>query len=37
MGDKATAKETMKEAGVPCVPGSEGILETYEDAVTKAR
>ena len=27
----------MKEAGVPCVPGSEGILETYEDAVTKAR
>jgi acetyl-CoA carboxylase biotin carboxylase subunit len=32
-----TAKETMKEAGVPCVPGSEGILETYEDAVTKAR
>ena len=37
MGDKATAKETMKEAGVPCVPGSEGILEAYEDAVTKAR
>ena len=37
MGDKATAKETMKEAGVPCVPGSEGILETYEDAVTEAR
>ena len=37
MGDKATAKETMKEAGVPCVSGSEGILETYEDAVTKAR
>jgi acetyl-CoA carboxylase biotin carboxylase subunit len=37
MGDKATAKETMKEAGVPCVPGSEGILETYEDAVATAR
>ena len=36
MGDKATAKETMKEAGVPCVPGSEGILETYEDAVATA-
>ncbi len=36
MGDKATAKETMKEAGVPCVPGSEGILETYEDAVRTA-
>ena len=37
MGDKATAKETMKEAGVPCVPGSEGILESYEDAVATAR
>ena len=37
MGDKATAKETMKKAGVPCIPGSEGILETYEDAVTTAR
>ena len=37
MGDKATAKETMKAAGVPCVPGSEGILETYEDAVATAR
>ncbi len=32
MGDKATAKATMKAAGVPCVPGSEGILESYEDA-----
>jgi acetyl-CoA carboxylase biotin carboxylase subunit len=32
MGDKATAKETMKEAGVPCVPGSEGILESLEHA-----
>jgi len=37
MGDKATAKETMKEAGVPCVPGSEGILESYEDALATAR
>jgi len=36
MGDKATAKETMKEAGVPCVPGSEGILETYEHALKTA-
>ena len=27
MGDKATAKETMKKAGVPCVPGSAGILK----------
>ena len=32
MGDKATAKATMREAGVPCVPGSEGILESYEEA-----
>ena len=36
MGDKATAKETMKEAGVPCVPGSEGILDTYEHALKTA-
>ncbi len=26
MGDKVTAKETMRAAGVPCVPGSEGAL-----------
>ncbi len=32
MGDKATAKETMKKAGVPVVPGSEGLLESIEDA-----
>ena len=32
MGDKASAKSTMKAAGVPCVPGSEGILESYEQA-----
>jgi acetyl-CoA carboxylase biotin carboxylase subunit len=32
MGDKASAKATMKDAGVPCVPGSEGILESYEEA-----
>ncbi|WP_299798938.1 acetyl-CoA carboxylase biotin carboxylase subunit [uncultured Maribacter sp.] len=32
MGDKATAKETMKEAGVPCVPGSEGLLKDVADA-----
>ena len=30
MGDKATAKATMKEAGVPCVPGSDGIIPNYE-------
>lgn len=32
MGDKATAKATMKEAGVPTIPGSEGLLESYEEA-----
>jgi acetyl-CoA carboxylase biotin carboxylase subunit len=31
MGDKATAKATMKAAGVPCIPGSEGILENFEE------
>jgi len=29
MGDKASAKATMKEAGVPCVPGSDGIIEDF--------
>jgi len=37
MGDKATAKATMKAAGVPCVPGSEGILESFEDAKKVAK
>ena len=32
MGDKAYAKETMKKAGVPVVPGSEGIIKTAEEA-----
>ncbi|MDT8415536.1 MAG: acetyl-CoA carboxylase biotin carboxylase subunit [Flavobacteriaceae bacterium] len=32
MGDKATAKATMKAAGVPTIPGSEGLLESYEIA-----
>ena len=31
MGDKANAKATMKAAGVPCVPGSEGIIENFEE------
>ncbi len=30
MGDKAMAKATMKEAGVPCVPGSDGVIPDYE-------
>ncbi len=32
MGDKANAKKTMVSAGVPVVPGSDGIVETIEDA-----
>ena len=32
MGDKASAKATMLAAGVPCIPGSEGILENFEEA-----
>lgn len=37
MGDKATAKSTMMKAGVPVVPGSEGILESFEEAKTTAK
>jgi len=37
MGDKASAKATMIEAGVPCVPGSVGILESYEQALGLSR
>lgn len=32
MGDKITAKETMKALGVPCVPGSDGGVPTLEEA-----
>ena len=32
MGDKITAKETMIKAGVPVVPGGEGLLESVEEA-----
>jgi len=31
MGDKASARATMKEAGVPTIPGSEGIIETFKE------
>lgn len=37
MGDKATAKETMKKAGIPTIPGSDGLLETYEQAEKTAK
>lgn len=32
MGDKATAKQTMKAAGVPVIPGSNGAFRTLDDA-----
>jgi acetyl-CoA carboxylase, biotin carboxylase subunit len=32
MGDKSNAKDTMKRAGVPCVPGSDGLLSGIEEA-----
>ena len=31
MGDKAAAKETMKTAGVPTIPGSQGIIENFDE------
>ena len=37
MGDKANAKATMKAAGVPCVPGSEGVIETFEECIKVAK
>ncbi|SIT82613.1 acetyl-CoA carboxylase biotin carboxylase subunit [Pontibaca methylaminivorans] len=36
MGDKITAKETMRRLGVPCVPGSEGGVASLEDALQVA-
>ena len=36
MGNKAKAKQTMESAGVPVVPGYEGILDGPEDALEKA-
>ncbi len=37
MGDKALAKETMKKAGVPVVPGSEGIVKSAGEAIEIAK
>jgi acetyl-CoA carboxylase, biotin carboxylase subunit len=36
MGDKAVAKQTMAEAGVPVIPGSDGPLDSLEQAVALA-
>jgi len=37
MGDKVEARRTMKAAGVPVIPGSEGALSSLDDAVAAAR
>lgn len=37
LGDKARAKETMKAAGVPVIPGSEGAISSLEEAKAVAR
>jgi len=37
MGDKSTARDTMKRAGVPTVPGSDGLIETPEEAAKVAK
>ena len=37
MGNKSTAKATMKSAGVPIIPGSEGIIDSYKNALQIAK
>ncbi|MCI0183146.1 MAG: acetyl-CoA carboxylase biotin carboxylase subunit [Acidibacillus sp.] len=37
MGDKSTAKATMKQASVPTVPGTEGLIQSEEEAVEVAK
>jgi acetyl-CoA carboxylase biotin carboxylase subunit len=37
MGDKATAKDTMKKAGVPTIPGSDGLVDTIEEGMKIAK
>ncbi|WP_223066540.1 acetyl-CoA carboxylase biotin carboxylase subunit [Paenibacillus caui] len=37
MGDKSVAKQTMKDAGVPVIPGSDGIIEDLDEAVKVAK
>lgn len=37
MGDKASAKDTMKKAGVPVIPGSDGLLESAEQGKELAK
>ncbi|WP_274651752.1 acetyl-CoA carboxylase biotin carboxylase subunit [Paenibacillus humicola] len=37
MGDKSVAKQTMKSADVPVIPGSEGLVEDLDEAIRVAR
>ncbi|AKF95299.1 acetyl-CoA carboxylase biotin carboxylase subunit [Brevibacillus laterosporus] len=37
MGDKSTAKDTMKRAGVPTVPGTDGLIESIAEALDTAK
>jgi acetyl-CoA carboxylase biotin carboxylase subunit len=37
MGDKSNAKDTMKKAGVPTIPGSDGLLKDLDDAKKNAK
>ena len=37
MGDKANAKATMIAAGVPCIPGSKGLIKDLADAIKQAK
>ncbi len=36
MGDKATAKSTMKAAGVPVIPGSDGLIKSVKEGIKLA-
>jgi acetyl-CoA carboxylase biotin carboxylase subunit len=37
MGDKSTAKDTMKKAGVPTIPGSDGLLSSIEEGISLSK
>ncbi|CAI6055482.1 acetyl-CoA carboxylase biotin carboxylase subunit [Cohnella sp. JJ-181] len=37
MGDKSVAKQTMKDADVPVIPGSDGLVEDLDEAIRVAR
>jgi acetyl-CoA carboxylase biotin carboxylase subunit len=37
MGDKSSAKQTMKDAGVPTIPGSDGLLQDLKHAKEVAK